>query len=170
MTRNPTYHSIGDHTESLQIRYDPEMIDYGYILETFQKSHIITDRSFSRQYRSAIFYHDETQRRIAQKMLERVEKDTRKRVYTQIEALKIFYPAEDYHQKYALRRHPEIIRLLVNHYKNEKEFMESTIAARLNGYLGGHGNLGIVREEILKLDIEDDKKTKLIGLLEKVIR
>jgi len=103
-------------------------------------------------------------------MLERVEKDTRKRVYTQIEALKIFYPAEDYHQKYALRRHPEIIRLLVNHYKNEKEFMESTIAARLNGYLGGHGNLGIVREEILKLDIEDDKKTKLIGLLEKVIR
>ena len=62
---NPTYHHLGDHTESVQVDYDPARIDYAALLDAFWQGHNPAASSFSRQYMAAVFYHDETQRQLA---------------------------------------------------------------------------------------------------------
>jgi peptide-methionine (S)-S-oxide reductase len=65
MQENPTYHSLGDHSETIQIEYDPEQISYEELLDIFWSAHNPTARPWSRQYASFVFYHDETQRELA---------------------------------------------------------------------------------------------------------
>jgi len=62
---NPTYHNIGDHAESVDIDYDPEVTDYENLLDIFWKNHNPTS-FYSRQYMSAIFYHDAAQKEAAE--------------------------------------------------------------------------------------------------------
>jgi len=96
-SEDPTYHRIGDHSETIQIDFDPERITYTELLDIFWSAHNPRTPSFSRQYRSAIFVHDERQRRFAEQTKKREE--TKGKIYTEITALARFYPAEDYHQK-----------------------------------------------------------------------
>jgi peptide-methionine (S)-S-oxide reductase len=77
------------------------VISYRDLLSVFWNAHDPRSPSFSRQYRSAIFYHDDEQRRLAEETKEIRQKDGR--VYTDIQPLSEFYLAEDYHQKYYLR-------------------------------------------------------------------
>jgi methionine-S-sulfoxide reductase len=94
---NPTYHSLGDHTESVEVKFNPGVISYNELLEHFWKQHDPGRRS-STQYKSAIFYHSEEQRKIAEESKRRQqEKDD---VVTEILPAGVFYQAEDYHQKY----------------------------------------------------------------------
>jgi len=145
-TDNPTYHRIGDHSETIQIDYDPAVISYADLLDVFWNAHNPGSPSFSRQYRSAIIYHDERQRRLAEETKKRQQKD--RRVYTDIEPLSEFYLAEDYHQKYYLRGVDALIQELRALYPQEREFVDSTTAARLNGYVGGFGTLEQLEGEL----------------------
>ena len=61
----PTYRNIGDHTETVQVDYDPRQISYAQLLDIFWKSHQPTRSSWSEQYKNAIFYHNEDQEKIA---------------------------------------------------------------------------------------------------------
>jgi len=110
-TKNPTYHEVsaGDtgHTESVQIVYDPAKISYEKLLDVFW--HNIDPLTLNAQfcdhgdqYRSAIFYHDDTQRRLAEASKRALEQSKRfsQPIVTQIVAATAFYPAEEYHQKY----------------------------------------------------------------------
>ena len=63
---NPTYTSLGDHSEAIRIDYDPTRISYAELLEIFWQSHNCTSRAYSRQYMSIILYHDEEQRKLAE--------------------------------------------------------------------------------------------------------
>ncbi|MDZ7761250.1 MAG: peptide-methionine (S)-S-oxide reductase [Desulfovermiculus sp.] len=54
---NPTYHDLGDHTETLQVDYDPEAVSYPKLLEVFWESHSPEQSALSRQYMAAVFYH-----------------------------------------------------------------------------------------------------------------
>ncbi len=132
---NPTYHALGDHAESIEIDYDPAVISYGELLEIFWKSHDPGSNPWSRQYMSAIFYHNEEQEKLAVESMKREEARTHRKIYTEISPAARFYPAEDYHQKYYLRQRPELIRELMTIYPSEEDFLNSTVAARLNGYL-----------------------------------
>jgi len=58
-TKNPTYHSLGDHTETVQIDYDPTQISFEELLDVFWDSHRPTQRAWSRQYMAAVFFHNE---------------------------------------------------------------------------------------------------------------
>ena len=62
---NPTYYSLGDHTESFQVDYDPTQISYQQLLDIFWDSHNPTRGAWSRQYRAAIFVHNEAQTQLA---------------------------------------------------------------------------------------------------------
>ena len=64
-TLYPTYRSMGDHSESIQIDYDPARISYEELLEIFWKNHNPTQRAWRRQYMSAIFYHNANQHQLA---------------------------------------------------------------------------------------------------------
>jgi peptide-methionine (S)-S-oxide reductase len=136
-TDSPTYRRIGDHSETIQIDYDPQLISYAQLLEVFWDAHNPSTSSFSRQYRSAIFYHDETQRRLAEET--KKQRQRQGRIYTEIEPFSEFYLAEDYHQKYYLRSADVLMGELRSLFPGEREFVDSTTAARLNGYVGGFG-------------------------------
>ena len=107
---NPTYEEVSSgttgHAEAIQIAYDPEKIRYGELLEVFWRNIDPTDGGGQfcdrgTQYRTAIFYHDEEQRRLAQQSRQAViESKEFKEIATEITAASTFYPAEEYHQDY----------------------------------------------------------------------
>src|SRR3546814_20412254 len=59
---NPTYHRLGDHTESFQIDFDREIVSYAALLEILWKSHQPQFESYSRQYAAAVFYENESKK------------------------------------------------------------------------------------------------------------
>ena len=63
---SPTYHNIGDHTETVQIDYDPSLISYEQLLDIFWNSHDPTRNSRPGQYMRAVFFHDDRQRQLGQ--------------------------------------------------------------------------------------------------------
>lgn len=106
---NPTYKDVctGEtgHAEAIQITFDPKQISYEQLLEIFWTAHNPTtlDRQGSdigTQYRSAIFYHDEEQKRIAMKSKFNEQKKYANFIVTEIRPLTEFYKAEDNHQNY----------------------------------------------------------------------
>lgn len=138
-TAAPTYRSIGDHSETIQIDFDPSLISYRQLLELFWNSHDPTARSWSRQYRAAVFYHDEDQQRAAFETRDRTAESLKETIRTEILPFTGFTRAEAYHQKYYLRNRRELMQEFHRFGFSEREFADSTAAARINGYLGGHG-------------------------------
>jgi peptide-methionine (S)-S-oxide reductase len=109
--KDPTYRQVSaggtGHAESVEIVYDPSRIGYGKLLEVYWHNidPTVKDRQFcdvGSQYRSAIFYHGEEQRMLAEKSKEALEKSKpfQGPIRTEITAAGPFYPAEEYHQHY----------------------------------------------------------------------
>ncbi len=110
-TENPTYREVCDgttgHAEVIQVKFDPAEISFKEILEVFFAVHDPTTlnrqgNDVGTQYRSAIFYHSDEQRRVAEETIADI---TAARLYddpivTELTALDRFWPAEDYHQEY----------------------------------------------------------------------
>ncbi|TVQ25685.1 MAG: peptide-methionine (S)-S-oxide reductase [Spirochaetaceae bacterium] len=106
---NPSYEDVctgqTGHAEVVQVNYDPSIVSYDRILETFFKAHDPTtvDRQgadVGSQYRSIIFYHSDEQKLIAERMVDTVQKLLGKPVVTRIEPSAEFYAAEAYHDRY----------------------------------------------------------------------
>jgi peptide-methionine (S)-S-oxide reductase len=109
--RQPTYEQVSGgrtgHAEVVQITYDPAKISYEKLLQTFWLNHDPTVKEgqfcdFGSQYRPAIFYHSEEQKRLAEASKARWQKDKpfRQPILTEISPAGEFWPAEDYHQNY----------------------------------------------------------------------
>jgi peptide-methionine (S)-S-oxide reductase len=158
--KNPTYHSLGDHSETIQIEYDPTQISYEELLDVFWNAHSPTSPSWSRQYASIVFYHDETQRELAleTKAEQEAERGT---IFTEIVPAGTFYPAEDYHQKYYLRNARDLMREFSAMYPDGDDFADSTAAARVNGYLGRYGTCEQLQEELDSLGLSSGGQDKL---------
>jgi methionine-S-sulfoxide reductase len=110
-TPNATYKDVKtgstNHAESLQIEFDPSKLSYEDLLLFFFRVHDPTTlnqqgNDIGTQYRSAIFYHSDAQKKTAEKVIERVNKSGawKKPVVTQLVPATEFYIAEDYHQDY----------------------------------------------------------------------
>jgi peptide methionine sulfoxide reductase msrA/msrB len=108
---NPTYEEVSagttGHAEAIQITYDPAKITYAKLLDVFWRQIDPTDAGGQfadrgTQYRSAIFYHDDEQKKLAEKSREELQKSGRfqKPIATEIVPASRFYPAEEYHQDY----------------------------------------------------------------------
>lgn len=151
-TKDPTYRSLGDHTETVQLEYDPTKTDYKTLLNMFWGFHDPT-ACHKRQYMSAIFYHDKEQKAAAEESLKQYQNKLGKQVATKILAAGTFYDAEDYHQKYLLRRNAALCESLKK--AGLKNFKESHVAARLNGYCCGGGSLANFEAEHQKLGLTD---------------
>jgi peptide-methionine (S)-S-oxide reductase len=104
LTQNPSYEEIcsgqSNHAEVLKVDYDEQQISYSELLEVFVATHDPTSLNQQggdkgTQYRSAIFYTDDSQRQIATSMIANI-----KDAVTEITELDVFYPAESYHQNY----------------------------------------------------------------------
>lgn len=99
----PNYTNIGDHTETVQVDYDPRRITYNQLLDIFWESHWPADATWSRRYMNAVFYHNEQQHQLAMASKTAVKKKIGITVKTEILPLQSFTMAEDSHQKYILK-------------------------------------------------------------------
>ena len=162
-TKNPTYHNLGDHTEAIQIDFDPTKISYEQLLEVFWRSHNPGNRSWSRQYRAAVFVHNEEQKRLALESRDRVvAAETPGKIYTEVLPFSGFYLAEAYHQKYELQQDPELMEDFRAMYPDAGDFVNSTAAARVNGYLGGYGTADDLEREVGTLGLSEAGAGKLV--------
>lgn len=94
-----------EHAEAVQVTFDPKKISYSDLLYVFFKTHDPTQKNrqghdIGPQYRSAIFYFDEEQKKQAETALQKAQKENEKKVVTDISPFKDFYPAEKHHQDY----------------------------------------------------------------------
>lgn len=147
---DPTYRSMGDHMESIQIDYDPSRITYDQLLQHFWDWHNAFGKSWSRQYASAVMYGDQEQKKQALASQAALEAQQKNKTSTEIIELDTFYPAEDYHQKYRLRGSMGYLAAFGRIYQSntDQAILESTVAARLNGYLAGEGSLTVLAKEL----------------------
>ncbi|HEX2965179.1 MAG TPA: peptide-methionine (S)-S-oxide reductase MsrA [Syntrophorhabdaceae bacterium] len=109
-TRNPSYEEVSSgstgHTESVEIIYDPHKMNYAKLLDIFWHNidPTVADRQFcdvGSQYKSAIYYHNDEQRRLAESSKKSLlDSGKFKRIYTEILPAGPFYKAEEYHQQY----------------------------------------------------------------------
>jgi len=110
-TKNPTYEQVSSggtgHTEAVEVVYDPSKITYARLLDVFWKNidPITPNAQFcdiGTQYRSAIYYHNEEQKRLAEASKKVLENSGRFKqpIVTEIAAVSPFYRAEEYHQDY----------------------------------------------------------------------
>jgi peptide-methionine (S)-S-oxide reductase len=106
---NPSYQRVTTgstgHAEAVQVTFDPNVISYKDLLNVFFATHDPTTlnrqgNDIGTQYRSAIFYADEQQKKEATEFIEELNKDLRGKIVTEVTALDEFYEAEDYHHDY----------------------------------------------------------------------
>jgi len=132
-TADPTYEEVSagrtGHAEAIQVSYDPEKISYEQLLDVFWRQIDPTDAGGSfvdrgSQYRSAIFYENENQKKLAEASRTKLEASARFKepVVTEILPLDKFYPAEDYHQDY-YKTHP-IRYKFYRHGSGRDQFLE----------------------------------------------
>jgi peptide-methionine (S)-S-oxide reductase len=134
---DPSYYSLGDHTEVVQVEYDPEEIAYTDLLDVFWANHSPVSAPHKRQYRGVVLVHDEAQREAAEASKAALADRTGQSVETAVETLSAFTLAEDYYQQYELRSTPVLGDELEDIYG--PAVVDSTVAARLNGFVAGHG-------------------------------
>ncbi|MBP9750841.1 MAG: peptide-methionine (S)-S-oxide reductase MsrA [Candidatus Peribacteraceae bacterium] len=114
-TEAPTYEQVctdqTGHAEAVEVTYDPAQVTYETLLETFFANHNPTERNrqgpdVGSQYRSAVFVQSKEQRAAAEKAIEALTAERRfaRPIATQVVDAAPFYPAEDYHQQYLLKR------------------------------------------------------------------
>ena len=109
--KNPTYKEVctgkTGHAEVIQVTYDPKKLTYDELLEIFWKTHDPTTLNrqgadVGTQYRSVVFYHNDEQKRLAEKYKKELTeaKAFDQPIVTEITRASVFYKAEDYHQNY----------------------------------------------------------------------
>lgn len=110
-TENPTYRDVCSkatgHAEVVEVHYDPAVVSFSALVEKFFDMHDPTQLNrqgpdIGDQYRSAIFYHNDEQKKVATEIKERLDKSNTfsKPIVTQITPAQPFHKAEEYHQKY----------------------------------------------------------------------
>ena len=106
---NPTYEQVctdrTGHAEAVELSYDPDLVSYETLLKHFFRLHNPTQANgqgpdIGSQYRSAIFYHTEDQKILAEILIKNLSANYEKPITTKLEPASDFYLAEDYHQKY----------------------------------------------------------------------
>lgn len=161
--QHPTYRSLGDHTETVQVDYDPTVISYGELLEVFWASHDPSRAAWSRQYMNVIFYDNDEQKRLAEESKTRVAATLGKPVQTAILPATEFTLAEDYHQKYYLRQAAGLWREVGPRFPKLDDLVNSRAAARLNGYVAGLGSPAQLEEELAGLGLSPDTGQQLLA-------
>lgn len=133
---DPSYEVIGDHTEVVQVEYDPDAVSFRALLEKAFDQHSHAHQPGKRQYQHIVFTENPQQREDLEDYLD--ANINRERLETRLEPLSAFYVAEDYHQKYNLRGK----RWITDEFRaagyDDTDIRESPAAAKLNAHVAGH--------------------------------
>eukprot|EP00246_Nothoceros_aenigmaticus_P017514 TRINITY_DN8607_c0_g1_i1.p1 TRINITY_DN8607_c0_g1~~TRINITY_DN8607_c0_g1_i1.p1 ORF type:complete len:238 (-),score=39.81 TRINITY_DN8607_c0_g1_i1:452-1165(-) len=138
---NPDYHSIGDHAEAVEVEYNPHVIAYEKLLKVFWANHDPAQvygqgPDVGDQYRSIIFTQADNEHTLAESSKVKEQKKMKNvAIQTALQPLTVFYPAEAEHQKFELRRRPQLLRVLGS--MAEEDYAHCRRATKLNGYAAG---------------------------------
>ena len=119
------------------------------------------------QYMKAVFYHSEQQREKAIASKVALEDNIGSIVRTEIVPLRSFTMAEDYHQKFTLKGHKDLKNEMMRIYPRHQDLVDSTAAARLNGYIGGYGSRDQLLKEINSLGLSAEAEQVLTDMIRK---
>jgi peptide-methionine (S)-S-oxide reductase len=158
----PSYERLGDHTESFQLDYDPARISYETLLGHFWREADPTERPYSRQYMAAVFYADETQKQLAVATAKQAMAGKSGPMLLPLLPLATFHRAEDYHQKYYLRRYTDLMREFSAY--SEREFEDSTVAMWLNACVGGYLKREALEAELERLGLPEAERQRMFRL------
>lgn len=160
---HPTYRKIDDYTETVEIVFDPHLLSLESLLHIFWQTHDATKNRFykERQYISLIIFQNIQQKKIAENIKQMEEKRQGKEIQTEFQVATLFYPAEDYHQKYFLRRFKEATKNVQKLFPDEETFIRSTISARLNGFIRENKSLPEIKEEIKNWGLSEEHLKEL---------
>ncbi|WP_433945101.1 peptide-methionine (S)-S-oxide reductase MsrA [Paenibacillus sp. SN-8-1] len=166
-TDQPSYREMGDHSEMVQLDFDPEILSFEDILRIFWNNHnpVNINDYKGRQYRSMVLYHNELQKDKAERVIRQCEGEGKAKPETEFSPCALFYPAEERHQKYYLHRYPNAVEKLSSIYPSHQELVNSTLAARLNGLAKGYTNLSQIKQEIAGWKADKEQKKRLIDLI-----
>ena len=164
-TASPTYRKMGDHTETIQIEFDPSIISYADVLKKFWQNHYPNrDNYKGRQYISLLHYHTEQQHQLIATVKKEMEAQLGELIETEIFPFTQFTPAEERHQKYYLKRYPKALEQLAGLYPDEELLTDSTFAARLNGFVKGYGTKEGIIKDVAQWNIGEAEKPFLTDL------
>ena len=127
--KDPTYPDVRTgktgHAEVVQLEFDADKITYSDLLDYFFRLHDPTTLNsqgadFGSQYRSAIFYHNDEQKELAQRYIAKLEKDMvfNKKIVTEVVPVTTFYKAEEYHQDYFKKKGGHVCHVLKPRFSN----------------------------------------------------
>ena len=131
----------------------------------FWKMHSPQMRAPSTQYRSIVFYHNDNQRKAAERLKADEEARIKAAIFTEVVPFTEFYRAEDYHQKYYLRGARELAAEYLAIYPDVTDFVDSTATARVNGYAGHYGTKEQLEKELNSLGLSEDSQRKLLKIV-----
>ncbi|MCM3610118.1 peptide-methionine (S)-S-oxide reductase MsrA [Planococcus sp. MERTA32b] len=165
----PTYRHMGDHTETVEIDFDPSIISYEEILRKFWRNHYPNRGNYKgRQYISMLRYRGAEQKEAIIKVRKEMENSLGETIETEIAEYENFTLADGRHQKYYLKRYPNTLEQLQELFPKPELLVDSTFAARLNGFVKGYGKLRTLKNEIAFWNIEEEDKELLLNKLETI--
>ncbi|RUT31858.1 peptide-methionine (S)-S-oxide reductase [Paenibacillus zeisoli] len=169
-TAQPSYRDMGDHSEMVQLDFDPEILSFEEVLRIFWNNHnpVNINDYKGRQYRSMVLYHNVQQRGQAEQVIRERERAGKVKPETEISPFTAFYPAEERHQKYYLHRYPDAVEKLSSIYPSHQELVNSTLAARLNGLAKGYVNLAQIKQEISGWKVHEDERDHWLDLISRI--
>nr|WP_226006746.1 peptide-methionine (S)-S-oxide reductase [Natrinema salinisoli] len=134
---DPSYEVIGDHSEVVQLEYDPEQLSFDELLDRAFEEHDPYQQPGKRQYQNILFTETAEQHGRLRSYLDESEFDP-ERITTRLEELDRFHVAEDYHQKFSLRGKRWITDAFAEADYDNEAIRESPAAAKLNAHVAGH--------------------------------
>ncbi|MBO0581819.1 peptide-methionine (S)-S-oxide reductase [Clostridium botulinum] len=162
----PTYNSIGDHLETLEVYYDSSKIAFENLLTIFEENHNYIVRPNLLQYYSAIFYNNENEKELCLDWKKNKKEELKTEVLTKISPIEKFYYAEFYHQKYYVQLEPVIMSNLRSKFSTGNDLISSPLCHKLNAYLAVYGSLKELNKEIEDFNLSEDAKNRLLSIVE----
>jgi peptide-methionine (S)-S-oxide reductase len=154
---DPTYHDLGNHTEAVEVTFDPRRISFSELLDIYWLSFPFQIPPGPSRVQTAIISRGEAQAAAATASKRKMDLLSGERVHTRIIADGAFWPAEHMHQKFNLQRvHPDLVQHLAGH-DDVDTFLASTAAARLNAYVSGFTDPSVLADAARELgwEVED---------------
>ena len=153
----PTYHNLGEHTEAVEVSFDPGLISYQELLEVYWGSFPATLPSGPSRARTAVFARNDSQLVIAEASKRQLRRRLGEKITTEVVPGTAFWPAERMHQKFHLQRvYPELVGELAEAFADVDTFLASTAAARINAFVSGSADLADLEQAAAALGWETE--------------
>lgn len=161
----PTYHAPRDHRETVELRYDPDEIDFPTLVSVFFARHNPAWTGVLTRFAAGLFVSGADEERVAREAARRVADERGITVRTPILSRGAFHPVGASHQKHYLRNERALMSELRSIYPRDDELVASRAAMRVNAVLSGCASTNVVTREIPSYGLSSESQRLLREIL-----